>query len=489
MKIRQIALTAAVASAFAGGYVLHDHVGLADAQAANPGSAAAAATPAAPAAPATSAATLPDFAGIATATGPAVVNISVAGATRTGLRGRPDLDPDSPLYEFLKRFGAPVPEGRMPLRGVGSGFIVSPDGTILTNAHVVAEADEVTVRLTDKREFKAKVVGIDRVADVAVLRIDARNLPTVKIGDPQQARVGEWVMAIGSPFGFESSVTAGIISAKSRSLPDEGYVPFMQTDVAINPGNSGGPLINARGEVIGINSQIYSRNGGYQGLSFAIPIDVAMDVERQLVSHGKVSRGRLGVSIQEVDQALAESFGLDRPRGALVSGVEPGSPAAKAGIQNGDVILGYNGREISRSHELPALVAGTAPGKEARLQIWRRGAAKDVTLSVGEMKTADAGGSAGEAGVPSGQLGLAVRPLAAAEKDRVDGGRGLVVENVGDGPAGRAGIRPGDVIVAANGEPVGDVAQLQARVREAGKGVALLVQRGDRRIYVPIRLG
>ncbi|MBL8485510.1 MAG: Do family serine endopeptidase [Rhodocyclaceae bacterium] len=484
MNVRQAALATAVAAAFAGGYVLHDHLGVANAQAAP-----AAGAPAVPVPPLPQAmAAVPDFAAIAALAGPAVVNIAVAGTAPTGFRGPPDLEPDSPLSEFLRRFGPPGPQGRMPTRGVGSGFIVGSDGTILTNAHVVADADEVNVRLNDKREFKARVVGIDRLTDVAVLRIDARDLPTVKIGDPRQARVGEWVLAIGSPFGFESSVTAGIISAMSRSLPDEGYVPFMQTDVAINPGNSGGPLINARGEVIGINSQIYSRNGGYQGLSFAIPIDVAMDVERQLVSHGRVSRGRIGVSIQEVDQALAESFGLDRPRGALVGAVEPGSPAARAGVRSGDVILGYSGREISRSNELPVLVAGTAPGTQAKLQVWRRGAQIELTLSVGEMKTADAGRPAA-AGDPSGPLGLAVRPLAAGEQGRVEGGHGLVVENVGEGPARRAGIRPGDVIVAANGEPVRDAAQLQARVGESGKGVALLVQRGDRRMYVPIRLG
>ncbi|MBL8491261.1 MAG: DegQ family serine endoprotease [Rhodocyclaceae bacterium] len=477
---KRFTLAAAVAASFAGGYVLHDQVGIPDARAVTP--------PVAVASAATPAPVLPDFAAIAAEVGPAVVNISVAGNAKTAARGMPEIGPDSPLYEFLRRFGAPVPEGRVPSRGVGSGFIVSPEGTILTNAHVVADADEVTVRLSDKREFKAKVVGIDRLTDVAVLRIDARGLPTVKVGDSGQARVGEWVMAIGSPFGFESSVTAGIISAKARTLPDEGYVPFMQTDVAINPGNSGGPLINARGEVIGINSQIYSRSGGYQGLSFAIPIDVAMDVERQLVSHGKVSRGRLGVSIQEVDQALAESFGLDRPRGALVSGVEPGSPAARAGLQSGDVILQYNGKPVARSSELPAMVAGTSPGGAARLEIWRKGAAVQMDLKVGEMQVASAGGAAPDA-VPAGGLGLVLRPLAAAEKAQVDGGRGLVVERVGDGPAARAGIRPGDVILAANGESVGDVAELQDRVRQSGKGVALLVQRGERRIFVPLRIG
>jgi serine protease Do len=381
-----------------------------------------------------------------------------------------------------------MPHGRVPMHGQGSGFIVSADGTVLTNAHVVANADEVTVRLTDKREFRAKVVGIDKQSDVAVLRIDASDLPTVKIGDPQKVRVGEWVLAIGAPFGFENSVTAGIVSAKSRTLPDEGYVPFMQTDVAINPGNSGGPLFNTRGEVIGINSQIYSQSGGYQGLSFAIPIDVAMDVEQQLLKKGKVSRGRLGVMIQEVNQALADSFGLDRPKGALVSSVEPDSPAAKAGIQPGDVIVKFNGRDVERSSELPALVAGTAPGSEAGLAVWRQGQLRELRITVGENRSVAAAAPADGAGATaSGKLGLAVRPL--AEGEQGDGGRGLLVEGVNDGPAARAGIQPGDVILAVNGTTVATVEQLRDKVDRAGKGCALLVQRGERKLFVPVKIG
>jgi serine protease Do len=361
---------------------------------------------------------------------------------------------------------------------------------VLTNAHVVAEADEVLVRLTDKREFKAKVAGIDKQTDVAVLRIDAKDLPTVKIGDPQKVRVGEWAVAIGSPFGFENSVTAGIVSAKSRSLPAEGYVPFMQTDVAINPGNSGGPLFNARGEVIGINSQIYSRNGGYQGLSFAIPIDVAMDVERQLLSKGKVTRGRLGILIQEVNQGLADSFGLDSPKGALVASVEPNSPAARAGLQPGDVIIKFNGREIGQSAELPPLVAATAPGSDVTVEIWRQGKAKPLSIAVGDLKTADTGSKSDDAsGKPSLALGLAVRPLTESETAETDGVSGLKVEAVKDGPAAKAGIQTGDVILAVNGASVANGDELRERVSKAGNKLALLILRGDRKMFVPIKVG
>jgi len=261
------------------------------------------------------------------------------------------------MYQFFRHFGGPQQRGEGPTRGQGSGFIVSADGTILTNAHVVDGADEVNVKLTDKREFKAKVLGMDKASDVAVLKIDAKNLPVVTNGSAANARVGDWVLAIGSPFGFENSATAGIVSAKSRSLPDGGYVPFIQTDVAVNPGNSGGPLFNMKGEVIGINSQIYSRNGGYQGLSFAIPIEVAMNVEQQIVAHGKVQHGRLGVSIQEVNQSLADSFGLKTTAGALVGTVEKDSPAAKAGLESGDIILGVNGTDIGSANELPVIIA------------------------------------------------------------------------------------------------------------------------------------
>ena len=325
--------------------------------------------------------TLPGVAAIAEANKEAVVNISAsAGQTpASAAPGVPEQFEGTPFEEFFRRFQIPQPN--IPRQGMGSGFIVEPDGVILTNAHVVAGADEVRVRLTDRREFKGKVLGVDKPTDIAVIKIDAKGLPTVKLGDPRSIRVGEWVVAIGSPFGFENTVTAGIVSATSRSLPDGTYVPFIQTDAAVNPGNSGGPLFNMKGEVIGINSQIYSRTGGYQGLAFAIPVDVAANVKTQLVQHGKVERGRLGVSIQEVSQSLAQSFGLERPRGALVAQVEKRSPAEKAGIKPGDVLLGVNGKAVERSAELPPLVAAVKPGTKATFELWRDGRRRSTSPS------------------------------------------------------------------------------------------------------------
>ncbi|MBK6908225.1 MAG: DegQ family serine endoprotease [Rhodocyclaceae bacterium] len=435
---------------------------------------------------------LPDFASIVERQGPSVVNISAQGKASRG----PQFDPNDPMFEFFRRFGG-VPGfpggpgqggGRsMPApRSAGSGFIVSADGVVLTNAHVVDEAAEVTVKLTDKREFKAKVVGIDKQTDVAVLKIDAKNLPAVTIGSAQQARVGEWVVAIGSPFGFENTVTAGIISAKSRSLPEEGYVPFLQTDVAINPGNSGGPLFNLKGEVIGINSQIYSRSGGYQGVSFAIPIDVAMKVQRQLLDNGKVQRGRLGVLIQEVDQALANSFKLDKPMGALISEVEEGGPADKSGLKAGDVILKFNGTEVARSGELPPLVADVTPGGKASVEIWRDGKVVAKTVTVGEVKGKGKRGTDDEVD-PDDKLGLSVRPLTKQEQKQVGLGGGLLVEAV-DGIAEKAGIRPGDVVLAVNGNGVNTAEQLRALVGKSGKRAALLIQREGRKLFVPVDL-
>ena len=428
---------------------------------------------------------LPDMRSIVAANAPAVVNIGVTGTRKTS--NVPQIDPDDPFYEFFRRFGGRMPHGATPVQGQGSGFIVSADGTILTNAHVVEDADEVTVKLNDKREFKAKVLGADKTSDVAVLKIEAQNLPTVRVGTSAQTQVGEWVLAIGSPFGFESSASAGIVSAKSRSLPDGSYVPFIQTDVAVNPGNSGGPLFNMNGEVIGINSQIYSRSGGYQGLSFAIPIEVAMNIERQIVATGKVQRGKLGVSIQDVNQALADSFGLAKPAGALVSSVEKGSPAAKAGLEPGDVILGIDGKTLASAGDLPAAVALKKPGEAARLQVWRQGATRDIEVRVGSFGDE----KVAKLDTPSadkGRLGVAVRPLTPEERRQAETRGGLLVEQA-NGAAARAGIRPGDIILSVNGQAIDSVEQLRGIIAKAGKKAAILVERGDSRLFVPVDLG
>ncbi len=446
--------------------------------------------PAAAAAPASlSARALPDFSALVEQNGPAVVNISTtarvhAQAQELEIPG----EPGDPFYEFFRRFQMPQPQGDQIRRGVGSGFIVSADGYILTNAHVVDDAGEVTVKLTDNREFTAKVVGVDKRTDVALVKIDAKNLPAVRIGEAAKSKVGEWVAAIGSPFGLENTVTAGIISAKSRSLPDENYVPFIQTDVAINPGNSGGPLFNMAGEVIGINSQIYSRTGGYMGLSFAVPIEVAMKVKTDLQKYGKVSRGRLGVTIQNVTQELADSFGLKKPQGALVAAVEPKSPADKAGIKTGDIIMGVDGRDIENSIELPRVIGELRPGTQVKLKIWRQGETKEVAASLGEIPAekvakADTGGSKTK---PS-KLGVAVRPLTEEERGQIASDGGLLVERA-DGPAARAGVQAGDVILAFNNQPVKSVDQLKRLVDKSRGAVALLIQREGNKIYVPIRL-
>ncbi|RPI12086.1 MAG: DegQ family serine endoprotease [Lysobacterales bacterium] len=427
-----------------------------------------------------------DFRTLVRRYGPAVVNVSVRadGATAARRDMPPGMDPDNPLF---RHFGMPmVPPGAPAVRGEGSGFIVSADGVILTNAHVVDGAERVTVKLTDRREFEARVLGADEKSDVAVLKIEASDLPVVKIGNPSALEVGEWVVAIGAPFGFENSVTAGIVSAKGRNLPDDAYVPFIQTDVAVNPGNSGGPLFNLRGEVVGINSQIYSRSGGYQGVSFAIPIDVAMDVGRQLQADGHVTRGRLGVGIQELDQALAKSFGLDRPRGALVSNVEQGGPAAAAGVQEGDVILSFDGRAIDSAGELPSTVAAVKPGREVELEVWRDGKSRNLSVKLGGAEAAEV---VADGGAPArGRLGLRVRPAAAGETGDSKVERGLVVEEA-TGPAAAAGIQPGDVVLSANGRPVREVEDLRTVVADSKELVALLVQRGSSRIFVPVELG
>ncbi|MEZ0209775.1 MAG: DegQ family serine endoprotease [Methylophilus sp.] len=428
--------------------------------------------------------TLPNFASIAESQGAAVVNISVTGTVKTS--GIPGMDPNDPMYEFFRRFQPNQPQAETPMSGMGSGFIVKPDGVILTNAHVVDKADEVIVRLTDKREFKAKVVGVDKLTDVAVLKIDGKDLPTVKIGSTKNSNVGDWVVAIGSPFGFDNTVTAGIISAKSRALPDEGYVPFLQTDVAINPGNSGGPLFNLNGEVVGINSQIYSRSGGYQGLSFAIPIDVAMGIEQQLLDKGKVSRGRLGVGVQSINQDLANSFGLKMPSGALVSNVEKNGPADKAGLEPGDVILKFNDQIIDRSSDLPPMVASIAPGNTVKMEVWRKNQIKTLNVRIAEMQTAmNAPVIAPDN--KQAKLGVSVRPLTSQELAQAHV-QGLLVEEVGKGPAANAGIQPGDVILAVNGDQVTSVTQLQEKLVPNNKNIALLVMRGDNKIYVPVKI-
>src|SRR6266446_5576459 len=335
---------------------------------------------------------LPDFTELAERQGPTVVNISTTQARERRAGPQiPNIEEDDPLYDFFRRFVPRQPgPGQGPRefesRSLGSGFIISTDGYILTNAHVVDSADEITVRLTDKRDFKARVIGADRRTDLALIKIEATGLPAVRMGDPNRLRVGEWVVAIGSPFGFDNTVTAGIVSAKGRSLPQENFVPFIQTDVAINPGNSGGPLFNMRGEVVGINSQIYSRTGGFMGLSFAIPIDVAMDVQKQLREKGRVARGRIGVVIQEVTRDLATSFGLDRPRGALVNSVEKGSPADRAGIEASDIILSFDGKTVESSSDLPRIVGSTRPGSQAAVEVWRKGAARKLSITVGELQ-------------------------------------------------------------------------------------------------------
>ena len=464
-------------------------------------------TPAVPAAPPASqtapvappetpkiAADFADFAAIAAGAGPAVVNIS----TRVDpAKVKPDAEenPQNPPEgddPFLPFFGPQEsPKNPVPQEGMGSGFIVRADGVVLTNAHVVNGATEVTVKLQDRREFKAKVVGVDKLSDTAVLKIEGNNLPVVPIGNPNTTRVGEWVMAIGSPFGFENTVTAGIVSAKARSLPEEGYVPFIQTDVAVNPGNSGGPLLNTQGEVIGINSQIYTSSGGYQGLSFAIPIDVALDVERQILEKGRVTRGRIGVSVQDLSQGLAESFGLEKPEGALVGMVPPEGPGAKAGIKPGDVILALNGEKVIDSRELPPKVAILKPGSDAVLKIWRDGKAVDLKVTIAELDDTPKAEASPKSESPvqkPGRLGLALRPLTAEERQKHGVERGLLVEKA-VGPAQKAGILKGDVLLALNGEPVSDVESVRKLAEKAGPHVALLIERQGNTLFIPLNLG
>lgn len=446
---------------------------------------------------------LPDFTDLVDQVGPSVVNIRTIERTR-GNAGN-GAGPDEQMLEFFKRFGIPVPPGaqRGPRQdrqeeerptGVGSGFILTGDGFILTNAHVVSGADELLVTLPDKREFKARVIGTDKRTDVAVVKIDALGLPAVKIGDASRIRVGEWVMAIGSPFGLENSVTAGIVSAKQRDTGD--YLPFIQTDVAINPGNSGGPLINMKGEVIGINSQIYSRSGGFMGISFAIPIDEAMRVSEQLRATGKVTRGRIGVSIDQVSKEVAESIGLGEPKGALVRGVESDSPAAKAGLEQGDIILKFDGKPIDKSVDLPRLVGNTKPGSRSVITVFRRGGLKDMNIVVGEVeaeaKPVARRGSAPEAKpTPSAagkSLGLTLADLTDAQKTELKVKGGVRIE-AAEGAAARAGLREGDVILAVANTEVLTVRELESVIGKLDKNrpVSLLFRRGEWAQYAVIR--
>jgi serine protease Do len=436
---------------------------------------------------------LPDFTQIVSHNGPAVVNIRVVGTTKVSQRQMPQFDEDDPFFEFFRRFQPQQPHGgggRGELvYGAGSGFIVSPDGVILTNAHVVRDADEVTVKLQDRREYRAKVLGSDPKTDVAVLKIDAKNLPVVPLGNTRNLQVGEWVLAIGSPYGLESTVTAGVVSAKGRNI-DQNGVQFIQTDVAVNPGNSGGPLFNTRGEVVGINSQIYSQTGGYQGLSFAIPIDVAVRIKDQIVATGKVQHAKLGVGLQDVSQGFADAFKLQSPDGALVSNVERGSAADKAGLKAGDVIRKVNGQPLITGGDLSAIVSVAKPGDKLALDVWRDGKVVQLNATLANAKDKpDPASRDNLAGIDNGaKLGLSLRPLDPSERNQSGIAAGLLVEDAA-GAAAVAGVQPGDVVLAVNGKPVSSVGQVRDVVRKSAKSVALLVQRGDDKIFIPVPIG
>ncbi len=449
---------------------------------------------------------IPDFADLVERASPAVVNIRttekvMVQQTQGGIPGLPDDQ-----AEFFRRFfGVPIPgspnQPKQPQpnpnkpqeadRGVGSGFIIDSNGLVLTNAHVVEGATTIYVTLTDKREFKAKLLGMDKRTDVAVVKIDARDLPKLPLGDSSRVRVGEWVIAIGSPFGLENTVTAGIVSAKSRDTGD--YLPFIQTDVAVNPGNSGGPLLNTAGQVIGINSQIFSRSGGYMGISFAIPIDEAMRVADQLRSNGKMVRGRIGVALGEMMKEVAESLGLGKPRGAYVRNVEPGGPAATGGIESGDVILNFNGRDIARSTDLPRVVGETKPGTSATVQVWRKGATKDLTVVVTDGEASVAGAKKPESpnsnGGSTNAFGVAVVDVSEAKKKELNIRGGVEVTGLNEGPLARSGVRPGDVIIRIADADITGVKQFEALVKslDANKSVPVFVRRADSTLVIPVK--
>lgn len=436
---------------------------------------------------------LPDFTDLVEKQGAAVVNISTTQILR-GKQGIPTIPEDDPFYEFFHRFAPQNPHDQES-KTLGSGFIISPDGYIMTNAHVVDHADRVTVRLTDKREFSARIVGVDSRTDVALLKIDAEGLPAVKVGDANKLKVGEWVVAIGSPFGFNNSVTAGIVSAKGRSLPQDTLVQFIQTDVAINPGSSGGPLFNMNEEVVGMNSQIYTRSGGSMGLSFAIPINVAMQVADQLRSSGKVTRGRIGVTIQDLNRELAESFGLSSPNGALVSNVEKGGPADKAGIQASDVILEFGGKPVNSSTDLPRMVAIVKPGSRVSVKLWRKGQVKRITVEVAEMpdnrkQTHAVRRPAQSPGKLIARLGVVASELSADQLQQLKVSGGLLVEKVTGSSALAAGLQQGDVLLAIGNIQIRSLARLSGLLKQIPQGhyVALLVRRGDNASYMAIRL-
>ncbi|WP_036169202.1 Do family serine endopeptidase [Massilia sp. 9096] len=444
---------------------------------------------------------LPDFTQIVSRNGPAVVNIRVTGTQKMSRQqqqmqqfGNGD-DEDDPFFEFFRRFQQPQQRGggrggaAQVVHGAGSGFIISQDGVILTNAHVVRDADEVMVKLQDRREYRAKVLGSDAKTDVAVLKIDAKNLPTVPLGNTRNTKVGEWVLAIGEPYGLESTVTAGVVSAKGRTIDNNG-VQFLQTDVAVNPGNSGGPLFNTRGEVVGINSQIYSETGGYQGLSFAIPIEVAARIKDEILTTGKVQHAKLGVNLQDVDQGFADSFKLDSPDGALVAQVERGGAAERAGLKSGDVIRKVNGQPVVTGSDLQAVVSIAKPGDKVDLDILRDG--KPVRLSATLGNANDKAAPRDRDNLASNdngaKLGLALRPLDPSERSQLGVAAGLVIEDAA-GPAQAVGVQPGDVLLSVNGKPVTSVQQVRDAVKGSSKSVALLIQRGDNRIFFPVRIG